>query len=60
MRPSRDPVFATGWAALVAVGGGLAGVLAFPQFGFWPAAFGSVAMLSIAADGQPKTSSVRH
>ena len=40
------------WAALVAVGGGLAGYLAFPTVGIWPLAFVSVAALSIAVDGR--------
>jgi len=42
------PRFAARWAALIAVAGGLIGVLAFPRFGIWPAAFVSVAALSIA------------
>jgi apolipoprotein N-acyltransferase len=37
---------------LLAIGGGAAGVLAFPPFGFWPAALGSVAMLSVAVHGR--------
>ncbi|MFN2561235.1 MAG: apolipoprotein N-acyltransferase [Jatrophihabitans sp.] len=52
MRPRRDPAFPVRWAALVAAGGGFAGVLAFPRFGLWPAAFVSVAMLSLALDGR--------
>ncbi|HZC73434.1 MAG TPA: apolipoprotein N-acyltransferase [Jatrophihabitans sp.] len=52
MRPRSEPAFPTRWAALVAVGGGLAGVLAFPRFGLWPFAFVSVAALSIAVDGR--------
>jgi apolipoprotein N-acyltransferase len=52
MRPRRDPAFPTRWAALVAAGGGFVGVLAFPRFGIWPAAFVSVAMLSVAVDGR--------
>jgi apolipoprotein N-acyltransferase len=52
MRPAREPAFAKRWAALTAVGGGLVGVLAFPRFGVWPAAFISVAMLSVAVDGR--------
>ncbi|MEO9137627.1 MAG: apolipoprotein N-acyltransferase [Jatrophihabitans sp.] len=40
------------WAALLAVGGGLVGVLAFPRFGFWPAMIVSVALLSLALDGR--------
>jgi apolipoprotein N-acyltransferase len=52
MRPARPPAFALRWAALVAAGGGFAGVLAFPRFGIWPAAFASVALLSIAVDGR--------
>src|SRR4051812_39122721 len=52
MRPPREPAFARRWAALVAVGGGVTGVLAFPRFGIWPAAFVSVALLSVAVDGR--------
>ena len=52
MRAPRDPEFRARWAALVAVAGGLVGVLAFPRFGFWPAAFVSVALLSVAVDGR--------
>ena len=40
------------WAALVALGGGLAGYLAFPTPGIWPLAFVSVAALSVAVDGR--------
>src|SRR3954453_6606949 len=52
MQPARVPAFGKRWAALLAAGGGFAGVLAFPRFGFWPAAFVSVAMLSVAVDGR--------
>src|SRR4051812_17793634 len=52
MRPRRVPAFPLRWAALVAAGAGLLGVLAFPRFGFWPAAFVSVAALSVAVDGR--------
>src|SRR4051794_41867616 len=52
MRPARVPAFGQRWAALPAAGGGFAGVLAFPRFGFWPAAFASVALLSLAVDGR--------
>jgi apolipoprotein N-acyltransferase len=52
MHPRHEPAFPARWAALVAVGGGLAGVLAFPRFGIWPLAFVSVAALSIAVDGR--------
>src|SRR5512146_2018412 len=52
MRPRYEPAFATRWAALVAAGGGFAGVVAFPRFGLWPFAFVSVAMLSVAVDGR--------
>ncbi|MCW2658662.1 MAG: Apolipoprotein N-acyltransferase [Jatrophihabitans sp.] len=52
MRPIRDPAFSKRWAALIAVGGGVIGVLAFPRFGIWPAAFVSVAMLSVAVAGR--------
>jgi apolipoprotein N-acyltransferase len=48
----RPSAFSARWAALVAVAGGLVGVLAFPQFGVWPVAFVSVALLSIAVDGR--------
>ncbi|MEP6598074.1 MAG: apolipoprotein N-acyltransferase [Actinomycetota bacterium] len=40
------------WAALIALGAGLAGVLAFPRFGIWPMAFVSVGLLSIAVHGR--------
>jgi apolipoprotein N-acyltransferase len=53
MRPRSDPAFGIRWAAVVAVVGGLIGVLAFPRFGVWPLAFVSVAMLSVAVDGRP-------
>ncbi|WP_375498874.1 apolipoprotein N-acyltransferase [uncultured Jatrophihabitans sp.] len=52
MHAARAPRFPARWAALVAVGGGAAGVLAFPRFGLWPFAFVSVAMLSVAVDGR--------
>jgi apolipoprotein N-acyltransferase len=52
VRPARVPAFRARWAALGAIGGGLLGVLAFPRFGFWPAAFLSVAALSVAVDGR--------
>jgi apolipoprotein N-acyltransferase len=52
VHPARPPAFPKRWAALVAVGGGVVGVLAFPEFGIWPAAFVSVAMLSVAVDGR--------
>ena len=52
MAPRRPPLFGRRWAALIALGGGLVGVLAFPRFGIWPAAFVSVAGLSIAVDGR--------
>lgn len=48
----RVPAFPRRWAALLAVGGGASGVLAFPEFGWWPVAFVSVALLSIAVDGR--------
>jgi apolipoprotein N-acyltransferase len=48
VRPRTDPPFAARWAALVAIAGGLCGVLAFPRFGLWPFAFVSVALLSVA------------
>lgn len=40
------------WAALLAIGGGLIGVLAFPRFGIWPAMIVSVALLGLALDGR--------
>jgi apolipoprotein N-acyltransferase len=40
------------WAALIAAGAGLAGLLAFPRFGVWPLAFLSVASLSVAVHGR--------
>jgi apolipoprotein N-acyltransferase len=49
---ARPPRFPARWAALVSVGGGAAGVLAFPRFGLWPLAFVSVALLSVAVDGR--------
>ena len=52
MQPARAPRFPRRWAALVAVGGGLCGVLAFPRFGLWPFAFVSVALLCVAVDGR--------
>ena len=52
MHPVRPPRFPARWAALVAVGGGAVGVLAFPRFGLWPAAFVSVVLLSVAVDGR--------
>jgi apolipoprotein N-acyltransferase len=52
MRPRPEAAFPRRWAAVVAVAGGLVGVLAFPRFGVWPTAFISVAMLSVAVDGR--------
>ena len=52
MRPVREPAFTKRWAALLALGGGLLGVLAFPRFGYWPLAIISVAVLSVAVDGR--------
>src|SRR5277367_5722324 len=40
------------WAALLCVAAGLTGVLAFPRFGWWPLAFLSVALFSIAVHGR--------
>lgn len=53
-RPALDTsaLLPVRWAAAIAVGAGLAGVLAFPRFGMWPLAFVSVAALSIAVDGR--------
>jgi apolipoprotein N-acyltransferase len=58
MHPPRitrlDPVapVRARWAALISVGAGLAGVLAFPRFGIWPLAFLSVASFSVAVHGR--------
>jgi apolipoprotein N-acyltransferase len=52
MRAPHQPAFAARWGALLAVGGGLLGVLAFPRFGIWPLAIVSVASLSVAVDGR--------
>ncbi len=52
MRARSDPAFPARWAALVAAGGGFVGVAAFPRIGMWPAAFVSVAMLSVAVQGR--------
>ena len=52
LHAARAPRFPARWAALVAVGGGAAGVLAFPRFGLWPMAIVSVALLSVAVDGR--------
>ncbi len=44
------------WSALVAIAGGLSGLVAFPRFGIWPLAIISVALLSVAVDGRrPRT-----
>ena len=48
--PPLPPPFRTRWAAVIAVAGGLLGVAAFPRFGVWPLAFGSVGLLSVALD----------
>jgi len=42
----------TRWSTLLAVGGGLLAVVAFPRFNIWPLAIVSVAMLSVAVDGR--------
>jgi apolipoprotein N-acyltransferase len=52
MPAAREPAFATRWAALLAIAGGLVGVLAFPRFALWPLAFVSVALLSLAVAGR--------
>ncbi|HJQ41986.1 MAG TPA: apolipoprotein N-acyltransferase [Jatrophihabitantaceae bacterium] len=44
--------FRTRWAALIAATGGVLGALAFPQVGWWPLAFVSVAALSVAVHGR--------
>jgi apolipoprotein N-acyltransferase len=49
--PQQAP-FRARWAALVSLGAGLLGVLAFPRFGVWPLAFLSVALFSIAVQGR--------
>jgi len=51
LRPAA-PVVGTRWAALIAVGAGLLGLLAFPRFGIWPFAFASVASLSVVVHGR--------
>ena len=60
-RAHRDPAgtadgapapLRTRWAALLAVGAGLVGVLAFPRFGFWPLAGVSVGAFSLAVHGR--------
>ena len=48
---TQPPVRAR-WAALIAVGAGLACLLAFPRFGVWPLAFLSVASFSVAVHGR--------
>ena len=51
----RDDVaapFRARWAALITVGSGLLGILAFPRFGVWPVAVVSVAGLSVAVHGR--------
>ena len=45
------PLLRGRWSALVAIAGGLTGVLAFPSFGIWPLAAVSVAALSVAVHG---------
>jgi apolipoprotein N-acyltransferase len=52
MRPRPTPLLTVRWAALCAVAAGLLGVLAFPEFGVWPLAFVSVALLSCAVRGR--------
>ena len=49
--PAKAP-FRRRWAALLAVGAGLVGVLSFPRFGFWPLAVVSVGAFSIAVHGR--------
>jgi apolipoprotein N-acyltransferase len=44
--------FPARYAALLAAAAGLLGVVAFPRIGWWPAAFISVAGLSVAVDGR--------
>ena len=51
LRPATPPV-STRWAALIAVGAGLLGLLAFPRFGIWPLAFASVASFSVVVHGR--------
>ena len=46
------PAFRSRWAALLALGSGLAGAYAFPAVGAWPLIFVSVAGLSLAVDGR--------
>src|SRR5690349_17498165 len=47
-----DRLLSVRWAALIALAGGLAGVFAFPRFGFWPFAMVMVAALSVAVHGR--------
>jgi len=47
-----SPPYPARWAALLAVGAGLVGVLAFPRFGFWPLAVVSVGAFCAAVHGR--------
>ena len=52
-RPAPHPAVRNGWvAAILAIGSGLAGVTAFPRFGWWPMAIVSVAGLTVAVHGR--------
>jgi apolipoprotein N-acyltransferase len=46
------PPFRARWAALLALAGGALGAMAFPALGWWPLAFVSVALLSVAVHGR--------
>jgi apolipoprotein N-acyltransferase len=53
MHPSSPPpAFRPRWAALVALGSGIAGAYAFPAAGLWPLILVSVAGLSVAVHGR--------
>ncbi len=51
-RVDAGPPVRARYAALIAVGAGLAGLLAFPRFGIWPLAFVSAGSLSVAVHGR--------
>lgn len=52
-RPTPHPAVRNVWvAALLAAGSGLAGVTAFPRFGWWPMAILSIAGLTVAVHGR--------
>ncbi len=52
-RPTPHPAVRNVWvAAVLAAGSGLAGVTAFPRFGWWPMAILSIAGLTVAVHGR--------